>query len=146
MCNPIRFVTCALATLTLVACATAPNPKAQSLVESIARKNHDIVRLTVHTVPAGSSSCRVVASTLPSKLGKPSDKEDLDAISRGDVVVLDEPNAIDVTVPILLENGKATAAAGVTLKSAMGRDAAVAAARKIAAEIEQGLRLASMKK
>ena len=140
MTSPIGSATLALSLFLLGSCAaTAPDPSAQTLVESLAGKNENIVRLTVHAIPAGGADYTAVASTLASKLGKPSDPEDLQAIRGGEVVVLDEPGAIDVTVPIRMRDGAHTAAAGVTMNASMGRDAAIVAARSIATEIEKGL-------
>ena len=121
-------------------CAGAPEPSGhQTLVESVAAKNSDIVRLTLHLVPSGESDYKAVASTLASKIGKPSDPEDLEAIRTGKTVVLDEPGGIDVTIPIQMVNGKHTVAAGVTLKKSVGRVAAINAANAIAAELENAL-------
>lgn len=142
----LRHVLCSLPLLVLASCASAPDPQAQSLVESIAHKNADIVRLTVHTMPAGATGYKAVASTSSSKLGKPSDPEDLQAMQTGDIVVLDETGAIDVTVPILMKQGKYSAATGVTVKESLGKDAAIALARKIAGDVEQGMMNAGMKK
>lgn len=142
----LRYALLSLALLPLASCASAPDPQAQSLVESIALNNSDVVRLTVHAVPAGATVYKAVASTSSRKLGKPSDPEDLKALQTGDVQVLTEKDAIDVTVPILMKNGKPSATAGVTVKESLGRDAAVALARKIAGEVEQGMMNASMKK
>ena len=136
---------CSVFVLTLAFLAscetTAPlDSKAQTLVESLAGKNDNIVRLTVHAIPAGETDYKAVASTLASKLGKPSDPEDLEAIQTGEMVVLDEPGGIDVTIPIGMKDGKHTVAAGVTMKAGMGREAAIAAAKAIAAEVDLGLK------
>lgn len=146
MSYPLRHALLALTLLPLASCASAPDPEAQSLVQSIANKNADVVRLTVHAVPAGATKYKAVASTSSAKLGKPSDPEDLKAMQTGDVVVLEETGGIDVTVPILMKQGKHCATAGVTVKESVGKDAAIALARKIAGEIEQGMTNAAMKK
>ena len=137
--------------LTLVffgSCAApkAPDPTAQSLVESVAANNKDVVRLTVHAIPAGEKDYKAVASTLASKLGQPSDAEDLKAINTGEVVVLEESAGLDVTVPIRMQGGRHTAAAGVTIKSGVAREAAITQAKAIAAEIDRGLTATPMKK
>ena len=58
--------------------------------------------------------------------------------------MLDEPGAIDVTVPILKVKGKATAVAGVTLPMEEGanRAALVNKARTIAEELATAIRAA----
>lgn len=112
----------------------------QQIVERVARENPDVVRLTVHAA-SGGKDMTVVASTAPDKLGKPSDKEDHEAVQKGDVVVLEESGALDVTVPILQRDGRWTAAAGVTLKPAAGaaRDATVNRAKEIAKAVETAM-------
>ena len=76
--------------------------------------------------------------------GKPSDPEDLEALKTGKEVILEEPGAIDVTVPILVVDGKATAVSGVTLAFQEGadRDALVSEARAIAQELEKAIQAA----
>lgn len=127
--------------LVFAACKSAPEapcPDTQAIVEAVAKAHPDCVRLTVHkTPPAGGDVC-AVASTSADKLGKPSDPEDLKAMQTGETVVLDEPGAIDVTVPVMAENGKHMAAVGVTLKAGAGTDRArvVAMAKEIAMAVE----------
>src|SRR5688572_32797192 len=77
----------------------APCVKTQAIVESVAKQHPDCTRLTVHCVPPTGGDTVAVASTLASKLGQPSDKEDLEAMKTGQPVVLEEPGALDVTVP-----------------------------------------------
>jgi hypothetical protein len=141
MSTAIRSAFFALGLFFLASCAStsALDQNAQALLETLAAKNENVVRLTVHAVPAGEKDYKAVASTLESKLGQPSDPEDLKAIESGEVVVLEESGAIDVTVPIQNEGGRFTAATGVTMNSAMGRDAAIEAAKAIAAEIDRDL-------
>jgi len=137
---PLLFV------IILAACASmkAPYPAAQDIVDGVAAKHPELVRLTLHAVPEGKAECTQVASTAKGRRGKPSDPEDLDAMKTGRHIVLDEPGAIDVTVPILRKNGKATAVAGVTLRAAEGADRAalVNKARTIAAELASAVRAA----
>jgi hypothetical protein len=122
----------------------APSPEAQSVVESIAAQNADVLRLTVHRMASDGGGYRAVASTAPAKLGQSSDPEDLRAIETGQVIVLDEPGALDVTVPICPREGKFTAASGVTLKAEAGADRAAleARAKEIAKAVEAGLKAA----
>ena len=116
-------------------------PEYQSIVDAVATRHPGLVRLTVHAVPPGERSPRVVASTSAAKRGKPSDPEDLQAFNTGGAVVLEEPGALDVTVPILLENGKPTAVTGVTLEAKLDADrrALELRAREIAAEVESAI-------
>jgi hypothetical protein len=112
----------------------------QAVVETTAKANPDVTRLTIHCTPAGGSGPVACASTSPDKKGKPSDPEDLKAMQTGETVVLDEAGAVDVTVPIMQKDGKFTGACGVTIKAAgMSREQAVAKATAIAKEVEKCL-------
>lgn len=137
----LMFVVAACASMT----DANPYPEAQAVVEAVSAKHPELTRLTLHAVPAGSSQCTQVASTVAGRRGKPSDPEDLEALRTGAEVVLDEPGAVDVTVPILARNGTATAVAGVTLRAetALDRPSMVAKARAIASELEAKVRAAN---
>lgn len=111
------------------------DPAAQTAIESVAKMNPEVVRLTVHMQQAQGAVA--VASTAPDRLGKPSDKEDAQAMQSGQTVVLDEKDAIDVTVPAMQKDGKWTAAIGVTLKAPAGADKE--ALKKKAVEIANGI-------
>lgn len=134
--------------LALFACAStpssAPYSAAQEVVDAVAARHPNLTRLTLHAVPEGSSQLTQVASTMPERRGKPSDPEDMAAMQTGEVVVLDEPGAIDVTVPILVEDGSPGAIAGVTLNASASadREGLVARARSIAVELENEIRAA----
>jgi len=127
----------ALAVLAACASMKNPYPDAQAAVDRVASRHDDLVRLTLHAVPADGKECTQVASTMAKRRGKPSDPEDLQAMKDGKVTVLDEKGNVDVTVPILMKSGKPTAVAGVTLKSGEGadRDALVKKAKAIAEEL-----------
>lgn len=132
--------------LLLAACASAPQPlypDFQAVVETTAKKYPQVVRLTLHTTPTGSSGPVVVASTMAEKLGKPSDPEDLKAMAKAEVVVLAGATEYDVTVPILQQGGFYTAACGVTFKIEAARDRRLIdeLAKAIAAEIDGRLTL-----
>lgn len=117
----------AAAVLALFATACQSNRPAvcadtQAIVDAMAAKYPEIVRLTVHTTPAGAKESIAVASTLPAKRGKASDVEDLNAMRRGETIVIEEVGALDVTVPICRKGALCTAAAGVTLTMGPGAD------------------------
>jgi len=122
----------------------APFAAAQKVVDGVAKRHPEVTRLTIHAVPAGKSGPIQLASTMAERRGKPSDPEDLKALSTGEQTVLDEKGALDVTVPILLTDGKPGAVAGVTLAVAADsdRDALIAKAQAIAAEVEKEVRAA----
>lgn len=124
----------------------APCADTQAVVESVAKEHPDCVRLTVHSTPPTGGEWCVIASTSAEKLGKPSDKEDLDARGTGRTVVLDEPGAVDVTVPILLKDAKWGAVCGVTIKTAAGasREQIVNNANTIAKAVEASMKAKSL--
>ena len=123
----------------LGACASmkGPYPAAQDIVDGVAAKHPDVVRLTLHAIPEGKTELTQVASTAKKRRGKPSDPEDLKAMKSGTEVVLDEDGALDVTVPVRKMGGKATAIVGVTLRmgDGMTRAQLISKARGIADEV-----------
>lgn len=127
----------ALCGIFLASCSSAPAPcpDTQAVVDSLARQHANVTRLSVHAVPPGGGDFCAIASTSDEKRGTKSDPEDLKAIQTGETVIRDENGSIDVTVPILMVEGKYTASAGVTLNSGVAQDAALAEAKSIAAEI-----------
>jgi hypothetical protein len=138
-----------LGVLFAASCASspAPSPETQAIVDSMMQQHPDVVRLSVHAVPPGGGEFRAIASSSSDKRGQKSDPEDLSSMQSGEVIVMDEPGAIDVTVPILMQNGKHTASAGVTIKAAAGtRDAAVAEAKSIANAIATAMTANAAKK
>jgi hypothetical protein len=141
----MRFVSLFLIAA-LAACAStkkAPYPDAQEIVDRVAARHSDLVRLTLHAEPEGKD-CTQVASTMAERRGKPSDPEDIKAMKTGRQIVLDEGGNVDVTVPILIKSGRPTAIAGVTLTPMAGasRDATVRKARGIAQELAGEIRAA----
>jgi hypothetical protein len=133
----------------LAACASkekeeAPYPAAQAIIDEIASRHSDLVRLTLHAVPKGKTECTQIASTVPERRGKRSDPEDREAMRTGKQIVLDEAGAVDVTVPILIRDGAPTAIAGVTVNAPAGadRDALVRRARAIAEQVATEVRVA----
>ena len=79
-----------------------------------------------------------VASTMPEKIGRASDPEDIHALKTGEVVVLHEGENYDITVPIAHRSGRFIAVTGVTLLPTVGGlDAARANALMIAGEMQQ---------
>lgn len=125
--------------------ATPPFAAAQGVLDGIAANHPNLQRLTLHAVPADKSDSVQIASTVAERRGTPSDPEDLEALSTGKEVILDEPGALDVTVPILMTDGKPTAVVGVTLKMKEGadRDALVKEAHAIAEEFAKAIQAAA---
>lgn len=133
----------ALATLVLVpvlACVAPPaegHVQAQEVVVSMAAKHAEVVRLTLHVIPAGETELHVVASTLRSRLGTLSDPEDVVAFRGGLEIVLTEGDNTDVTLPIKNSAGKVVAVTGITVKGA--REPGIALARSLADELARNL-------
>ncbi|MCC7012779.1 MAG: hypothetical protein IT454_09480 [Planctomycetes bacterium] len=117
---------------------------AQELVEQVAARHSDVVRLTIHAVPAGGSEARAVASTVAEKRGKPSDPEDLKAMATAEPVVLQEGANVDVTLPLRGADGKPIGATGVTLANpnGLGQAQLVERAQGIARELESAIQAA----
>lgn len=134
---PFLFALLAVGCTSKIETSSQVDAAAQTAIEAVAKANPEIVRLTVHMQPTGGSGPVAVASTSADKLGKPSDKEDVQAMQSGQTVVLDEKDAVDVTVPAMQKDGKWTAAIGVTLKAPAGADKE--ALKKKAAEIASSL-------
>ena len=141
MANLLRPTAIALSLVFLGSCAAhkAPDPHAQKLVETIAAEHKDVTRPSVHAKPAGKTDYIYIASTEASRRAKTSDPEDLKAIQTGQMVVLEENGGFDVTVPICQMNSAYTAAAGVTFKPGVAREAAVAQAKAIASSLNSGM-------
>lgn len=118
------------------------SPPEQAIVDRIALAHPDVARLTVHAVPEGESDMRIVASTVPGRVGEHSDPEDLLAAETGDPVVMDEAHNVDYTLPVKAESGRTIAVVGVTISGASNssREALVERARTVAEETATALR------
>jgi two-component sensor histidine kinase len=110
---------------------------AQVEIDDIVKKLPHISRFSIHAAaPRGKSPSGYwhLASSAPERIGRPSDPEDIEAINNDKHVVLFEADAernrhIDVTYPIHNLEGKAIAAAGITI-SLKEEDAILAEANK----------------
>jgi hypothetical protein len=140
-----RIVSTTVLALFAAGCASGPKkpacPMTQAAVESVAKQYPECVRLTVHSLPpSGGTECNAIASTDANKLGMHSDPEDLKAMKTGEMVLLEEPGALDYTYPIMQKDGTWMAACGVTLKSDAGnRTQLQARAQVIAKDVEAAL-------
>lgn len=113
--------------------------KAQSLVEKTVAKYPEIVRLTIHAVPAGEQQNRIIACNIKEKIGKLSEPEDIEAMKNGKTIVLKEGDNLDVTAPIFDKTGKPVAATGITLLFRKGESEqeAIEKAKMIAKELNE---------
>lgn len=112
---------------------------AQKLVDDLARKHPDLVRIGLHVTPPRSAENIIVASNVPTKIGQKSDPEDLKAMKTGRPVALREGENFDVTLPLHDAAGKIIGAIGLTLKPANNEQegGAVRRAKAIADELEK---------
>ena len=111
--------------------------EAQALVDNTVAKYPDIVRLTIHAVPAGKEGSRIIACNIKEKIGSFSDPEDLEVLKTNKTVVLNEGDNLDVTAPICDKAGKPIAATGITLRFSKGETESqvVEKAKSIAKEL-----------
>lgn len=116
-----------------------PKTLAQKLVEALAKKHPELVRIGLHVTPPGSAENIIVASNIAAKIGQKSDPEDLQAMKTGRPVVLKEGTNFDVTLPLHDASGKVIGAIGLTLKPSDGEKEAGAKRRAlgIAGELEK---------
>lgn len=130
-------------TLCFAACVSRPPnegpqpvhyPEAMAIVERVAAKHKDAVRLSIHAVPREESKSRVVASSLPAKLDDWSDPEDLRAMETKQPVTMREGANLDYTLPVIDRSGAVVAAVGVTVRGS-DEKAMLASAETIAREV-----------
>ena len=111
---------------------------AQTLVDELAARHPDLVRIGMHVTPPQSSVNQIIASNVAEKIGQKSDPEDLKAMESGEPVVLKEGDNYDITLPLHDVAGRVIGAIGLTFKPHAGERPAGAArrARAMAAEVE----------
>ncbi|HEY2930957.1 MAG TPA: hypothetical protein VGK99_04360 [Acidobacteriota bacterium] len=112
---------------------------AQRLVDDLAKKHPELVRIGLHVTPPGGSENIIIASNVAARIGQKSDPEDLRAMKTGRPVVLKEGENFDVTLPLHDATGKIIGAIGLTFKPASGEQegAATRRARAITGELEK---------
>ncbi len=113
--------------LAFASCATpessapaASSSAGQSIVDRFAARYPEIARLSIHAVPAGESSSRIVASTVAGRIGEPSDPEDLRSMKTGEAITLQEGRNLDYTVPVQDPSGRTIAVVGITISGTSG--------------------------
>ncbi len=112
---------------------------AQRLVNELAAKHPELVRIGLHLTPPNGPDNVIVASNVAAKIGQKSDPEDLKAMRTGKPVVLREEGNFDVTLPLHTASGKIIGALGLTFKPQgdQRESSAVERARKMARELEK---------
>ncbi|MEA1991724.1 MAG: hypothetical protein U9N58_05960 [Thermodesulfobacteriota bacterium] len=111
--------------------------EAQDLIDKTVAKYLNIVRLTIHAVPAGKEGSRIIACNIKEKIGSFSDPEDLEVLKTNKAVILKEEDNLDVTAPICDKAGRPIAATGITLRFRKGETESqvVEKAKSIAKEL-----------
>jgi len=125
--------------LSCSASASAEKIYAQQLVDELAARHPELVRIGMHVTPPGKSDNVIVACNLPERIGQPSDPEDLRAMKTGQAIVLKEGKNFDVTLPLHDAAGNTIGAIGFTFPPRAGEKETEAAhrARGMAREIER---------
>lgn len=118
---------------------------AQRLVDELALRHPELVRIGMHVTAPGKTENVIIACNLPERIGQKSDPEDLRAMETGKTVVLKEGADFDVTMPLHDATGKVIGALGLTFKPRPGERDADAARRAgaIARELEKQIASAS---
>ena len=112
---------------------------AQRLVEELAARHPELVRIGMHVTPPDKSDNIIIACNVPERIGQKSDPEDLKAMKTGQPVVLKEDKNFDVTLPLHDAAGNTIGSIGLTFRPRAGEKEADAArrARAMAREIEK---------
>jgi hypothetical protein len=112
---------------------------AQRLVDELAVRHPDLVRIGMHVTPPNTSDNIIIACNASERIGRKSDPEDLKAMKSGQPVVLKEGENFDVTLPLHDAAGKAIGAIGLTFRPLAGEqsDGAARRAQTMAHEIEK---------
>jgi hypothetical protein len=112
---------------------------AQRLVEELAARHPELVRIGMHVTPPGKPDNVIIACNMPERIGQKSDPEDLKAITTGEPVALKEDNKFDVTLPLHDAAGKIIGAIGLTFSPRAGERQmdAVRRSRAMAREVEK---------
>ena len=111
---------------------------AQKLVDELAARHPELVRIGLHLTPPNGSENIIVASNVTAKIGQKSDPEDLKTMETESPVVLKEGSNLDVTLPLHDTSHRVIGAIGLTLKP-LGDEkesSAVKRAQDIARELE----------
>ncbi|HJY80235.1 MAG TPA: hypothetical protein VKK81_04030 [Candidatus Binatia bacterium] len=111
----------------------------QHLVEELAARHAELLRIGLHVTPPNSKQNVIIASNVAAKVGQKSDPEDLKAIETRKPVVLREGENFDITLPLHDSAGNIIGAIGLTFRPRPGEQEsdAVGRATKTARELER---------
>jgi hypothetical protein len=103
---------------------------AQKLVDALFAKRHDLVSMGLHVTPPGQPDNVIIASNVPSKLGKKSSDEDMEVMRSGTPLIkLKGEDVYDIVLPMYEASGKTIGIIGMNLKCKKGEGEAVALKR-----------------
>lgn len=105
--------------------------KLQSAIDEAKNSTPNVQVISVHAKQADGKTTKI-ASTKAAGIGSPSDPEDIEAIANNKVVVIEDKDLVDVTVPMSV-GGRPMAVAGIKIVPSGG--ASTAAIQKQAEEI-----------
>lgn len=99
----------------------------------------DLVRVGLHVTPPNRRDNMIVASSLPSKVGKESDPEGLDAMRTGKAMVLREGRNFHVILPLHDASDTVIVVLGLTFKPASAKKESdmVERARRVVHQFEK---------
>jgi hypothetical protein len=95
---------------------TSAKTLAQRLVDELAARHAELVRIGLHVTKPNSTQNVIIASNVAAKVGQKSDPEDLKAMLTGRPVVLREGENFDITLPLHDSSGEIIGAIGLTFK------------------------------
>jgi hypothetical protein len=115
---------------------------AQVLVRDTIRKYPRLQSIKIFAPARDSAGTTIVASTNPSEIGRPGQKETADVIARGVIYHAEDGGNILVTMPLHDSNGGSVAAVKLVMKSFPGQTEknAIARAMPIVKELEKRVR------
>jgi len=125
----------------LYAQSAPPSKKiyAQKLVDDLFAKRQDLVSMGIHVTPPGQPDNVIIASNVPTKVGKKSSDEDMDVMRTGKPdIKLKSEGVYDIVLPIYEASGKTIGIIGMNLRCQKGEGESVAVKR--ARQIVDGLK------
>ncbi|MCU1286747.1 MAG: hypothetical protein JWO13_3097 [Acidobacteriales bacterium] len=132
-----------LAGICSLAQAQSPSTKkiyAQKLVDELFAKRNDLVSMGIHVTPPGQPDNVIIASNVPSKIGKKSSDDDMGVMRTGTPLIkLKGEDVYDIVLPIYVSSGKTIGIIGMNLrcKKGEGEASALKRARQIVAGLKR---------
>ena len=121
---------------TAVDISAASIKKLQAAIDEAKSSAPNVQVISIHAKQSDGKTTKI-ASTKAAGIGSPSDPEDIEAIANNKVVVIEDKDLVDVTVPMSIGGGKPLAVAGIKIVPSSGTS--TAAVQKQAEEIAKKL-------